>query len=95
MVKKEKIEEQINVKEEIKDGDCNLDDNVLRNEVKKEEITEEDPLSDTNNLLNQDPLEVELKQERIEDAELTVKEPEYDDMLAVCKAESADKSEFL
>ena len=78
-MKKEKIEEQITVKEEIKDEDCDLDDNVFRTEVKREEITEEDPLSDTNNLLNQDPLEVELKQERIEDEELTVKEPEYED----------------
>ena len=39
--------------------------------VKNEEISEEDPLSDTTNLMEQDPLEVEMKQERIEDEQLT------------------------
>ena len=105
--RKEKIEdEQITVKEELRDEDYNLetkieivDDTVFKaesadlseflkgptddfvlelqkeTEVKKEEITEEDPLSDTNNLMEQDPLEVVIKQERIENKDQTIKEP--------------------
>ena len=51
--------------------------NVADTEIKKEEGTEEDPLSGTNNLMEQDPLEdyePPVKKEKIEDEEIAVKE---------------------
>ena len=61
-MKKEKIkeDEQITVKEEINNEDSNLDEIVFKTEVKTGEITEEDPFSDTNNSMDQDPLEVDM-----------------------------------
>ena len=52
----------------------NLEDYV----VKKEDTTEGDPISDTDNLkLDQDPLEdtaTPIKKEKIEDEDITIKE---------------------
>ena len=60
--------------------------------LKKEEITEDDPLSDTNSLMSHDTLEVagtQVKQDKIEDEEqIPIKEePEYEEWFIQPKVE--------
>ena len=69
--------------------------NVEDIEIKKKEGTEEDPLSGTNNLIEQDPLEdygPPVKKEKIEDEDIAFKE-ELVDCDLITKIEIVDDME--